>query len=178
MKKCLITIRRRKDPVEVDEERGRKIKVLRFGDVNGNNKAEPDMDIDLGDDWSGKLDQIVSIEFVRADVERTMSDPNIEAKQEEQRLLSLSPEERANNLGMFSISWFMRSGMKQKEVPAKALAEAKKLAVAYFKKYPSVAVLPITVLEPILEKQFGNTKPQTLAQSKRIPLSTGKVLAE
>lgn len=169
MKKCLVTIRRRKEPVEVDEERGRKIKLLRFGDVDGNGKAEPDTDIDLGDEWSGKLDQIVSIEFVKVSENNGAAyNPEEDWKKHEAELLKLSPAERAESMGSFKMSWFMRSKMQQKQPPAKVLAEAKKIATKFFEKNPRVATLPSNVLEPLLQKHFGKDKGHNLAESKRI----------
>lgn len=171
MKKGLITIRRRKEPVEVDEHRARKVKLLRFGDVEGNGKADPDTDIDLGDAWSGKIDQIVSVEIVsppRQEVEHAKADPEKEWKEHEARLLKQTPEQRIGELGKFKVAYFMRSKFTQKEPPEKVLAEARKIGIAFFRKNPNVPVLPNEIFEPVFSKAFGPGKAQSLAESKKV----------
>lgn len=174
-KKCLISVRGRKEPIEVEEERGRKIKTLRFGDLNGNGKADLDTDIDLGDEWSGQLGRITAIEFVRAEVERVEVDTEeIKQKQYIESQLKLPPSKRGGNFGLFKISWWMRSGMRadQKEPPAAVMKEVEKISTAYFTKHPKAYDLPSNILEPVLVKHWGEKKPKTLGEMKRVGLST------
>lgn len=60
---ALIKIRGRKEPITVDNARGRQIKTLRFGDAAGNGKADPHDDLDLGDEWAGMLGQVEWIQL-------------------------------------------------------------------------------------------------------------------
>lgn len=62
----LIKIRGRKELIEVDHERGRKIKTLRFGDANGSGKADPKDDLDLGDEWAGTVGMVEWVELGKA----------------------------------------------------------------------------------------------------------------
>ncbi len=59
----IIKIRGRKDVIEVDTIRARKIKTLRFGDVNGKGKADPKDDLDLGDIWAGTIGMVEWVEL-------------------------------------------------------------------------------------------------------------------
>lgn len=53
----------RREPIEIDNEKARAIKRMRFGDLDGNGKVDPKEDIDLGDEWAGKIGQIDWIEL-------------------------------------------------------------------------------------------------------------------
>lgn len=55
----------RREPIEIDGTEARKIKKLRFGDIDGIGKLDPNHDIDLGDAWAGKIGQIDWIELDR-----------------------------------------------------------------------------------------------------------------
>ena len=61
-----IKIRGRREPITVDDTRARKIKVLRFGDVNGKGKADPHEDLDLGDEWAGTIGMVEWVELGKA----------------------------------------------------------------------------------------------------------------
>ena len=60
---AIIKIRGRKEVIEVDNARGRQVKLLRFGDVNGKGKADPHDDLDLGDAWAGTIGQVEWVEI-------------------------------------------------------------------------------------------------------------------
>lgn len=60
---ALIKIRGRKDPIEIDREKGIKIKTLRFGDVNGRGKADSKDDLVIGDEWAGTVGLVEWVEL-------------------------------------------------------------------------------------------------------------------
>lgn len=60
---ALVKIKNRREPIEVSLERGRKIKKLRFGDLDGHGKLDPFDDLDLGDEWAGSIGQIEWIDL-------------------------------------------------------------------------------------------------------------------
>ena len=60
---AIIKIRGRKETITVDNMRGRKIKIARFGDIDGRGKMDPKTDLDLGDDWAGTIGQIEWVEI-------------------------------------------------------------------------------------------------------------------
>lgn len=61
-----IGIKKRRENVLVSNEKGSKLKVMRFGDEHGRGKMPLDTPIDLGE-WSGELGQIASVELDRAE---------------------------------------------------------------------------------------------------------------
>lgn len=60
---ALIKIRMRKELITVDNVRGKKVKLLRFGDVNGKGKADPQTELDLGDEWCGTVGMVEWVEI-------------------------------------------------------------------------------------------------------------------
>lgn len=161
-----IYIKRKKDPIEVTEDRARKIKLLRFGN-DGENKADPEELIDLGDEWAGKLGEITAVE-IKKDVPKTKPiDPDAERREWMRQELAKPIEERAKELALFKIAWWMRSGMKEKEVPKTVLEVAEQEALKWFTEHPNAPQLDTSVLEPILVKYWGTAKPK-LGTQKRV----------
>ncbi len=73
----------RKELITVDDARGRQIKLLRFGDVNGRGKVDPKTELDLGDEWAGTVGMIEYIELGKAKVPvkfKVMQDRNVVGK--------------------------------------------------------------------------------------------------
>ncbi len=141
-----IVVRRRKEPVIVSEERGRRVKQLRFGDENGNGKVDPETEIDLGDDWAGRVDQIVSVEIIK-DTEAIKADKLLagedKGKQEArdfhaevQRLILLSPAERAKHTALAEYVWTSVYGTKPSE---KTLTMIRQKQEKFFKKHMNYA---------------------------------------
>lgn len=157
---AFIYIRGRREPIEIENDRARKIKALRFGDINGENKADPSEMVDLGDDWAGELGKITAVEITKKPVERAKSDPEAEHKIEEARMLALPIETRLEQLGYgyFKLSWWMRSGQREKEPPEAVMAEAAKASKDWYKLHPSTAFPPNSAYEPILSKYWGAKK--------------------
>lgn len=59
---AIIHIAGRKETIRVTNERGRQIKLNRFGD-DFHSKVDPNDDLDLGDVWAGKYGQIRAVEI-------------------------------------------------------------------------------------------------------------------
>ena len=64
---ALIFIKKRREPIEIEYTRAKKIKDLRFGDINGNGKGAPLETVNLGDEWAGELGQISAVELYQKD---------------------------------------------------------------------------------------------------------------
>lgn len=165
---ALIYIRARREPIEIENERARKIKALRFGDINGENKADPSEMIDLGDAWAGELGRIVAVEMTKVEKSAPKYDPNKEMNEYIASQRKLPIKERAAQLARFKMSWWSRSGMKEKEPPQAVLAEALKLSLDYYKEHPDAYEVPMSILEPVLVKYWGSKIPETLAEKKKL----------
>lgn len=77
-----IKIKGIKEPFIIDNLRGRQVKVLRFGDVQGIGKVEPSCDLNIGDMWSGTVGQI---EWVTLDPVKAEKPPEPEQSPEERK---------------------------------------------------------------------------------------------
>lgn len=167
---ALVYIRRKKEPIEIDNDRARKIKLLRFGDINGNGKADPSELVDLGDEWAGELGQIAAVEITKERPAVVQVDPEAERRAEEARLRAIPIEKRVDviGFGFFKLSWWMRSGRQetQKNPPEHVMDYARRYALAYLKANPKEVSIPITVYEPLLEKHWG--KKESLSEKMRV----------
>ena len=167
---AFIYIRKRREPIEVENERARKIKLLRFGNQDGEGKADPSDLIDLGDDWAGEIGQISSVEITKTRPQEVKVDPLKEQNEWRAAQLAMPVEVRAKNLTVFKIAWFMRSGMKQKEPPPTVMEFAERMALNWFKAHPNAPELGGDVLEELLTKHWGAKKGKGLLDKR---LSTG-----
>ena len=167
---ALIYIKKRREPIEVDNERARKIKLLRFGNVDGVGKVDPSELIDLGDDWAGEIGQISAVEIKKEQPREVKADPMQEQREWVTAQLAMSIEERAKQMFKFKIDWFTRSHFKQKEPPATVMEYAERIALNWFKAHPNAPEFPNDILEPLLVKHWG-VKKQGTGLDKR--LSTG-----
>lgn len=170
---ALIYIKRKREPIEVSNDRARKIKQLRFGDPDGsgNNKAEPTEMIDLGDEWAGELGQIVSVEMTKErPVAVKQNNEEVERLEQEARLRALPIEKRVHAIGFgfFKLSWWMRSGQREKEPPEAVMSLAEKAALDYLKEHKDATQIASNVYEPILTKYWGKREPTTLADKMRV----------
>lgn len=167
---ALIYIKRRKEPIEIDNDRARRIKAMRFGDLNGNGKLDEHELIDLGDEWAGELGQIAAVEIKKEAPPRPVYDPEAERRAEEAKLRAIPIDKRVDAIGFgfFKLTWWMRSGRspEHKEPPAHVMDYARRYALDYLKKNPNEVGIPINVYEPLLEKHWGKKK--SLADEKRI----------
>lgn len=157
---AFIKVKGRREPIEISNERARKIKALRFGDgISESSKSDPTEMIDLGDEWAGELGQIVAIELTRdRPVVQQQTDPQADEKRWRAEMLAMPIEERAKHLGSFKMSWWFRSRMVEKEPPAAVIEYAEKLALAWFKENPNAPELDARVLEPLLVKNWGERR--------------------
>lgn len=148
---AIIHIKRRKEPIIVSEERAKKLK-----DVWLKTPKSADL-IDL-DEWSGAMSEIVSIELEKKETKKVAIDYELEQAKIEKGILATPISQRAKMLGQFKLSWFMRSGMIEKEPPADVLGKAEKLAFEFYTKNPNVIRVYPEVFEPLLFVKFGIRK--------------------
>jgi hypothetical protein len=156
---ALVFIKRKKEPVEISNERARRIKVLRFGDQFGENKAEPTELVDLGDEWAGEIGQIVSVEITKdRPHEKIVEDPDKEYRAFIESQLKLSLRDRASQLARFSMMWFARSSFSEKEPPQEVKDMAREAGLKWLTANPNEPLVHIKVYEPILVKYWGEKK--------------------
>jgi len=148
---AFIYIKRKKDPVILSEERAQKLKEAWLA-----NPKSADL-VDLGE-WSGGMNEIVSIEMVRNIPKNKMVDIEAETKEAERIILATPIENRAKFLGEFKLAWFMRSGMLEKEPPEEVLKKAEKIALDFYTKFPNDIRVPPSNFEPLLFAKFGVKK--------------------
>lgn len=166
---ALIVIRRRKEPIEIENARAQRIKERWVG-TDTVAKAEPDELLDLGE-WAGKYSQIESIEMTRPKRVEVVKDPLAEEKAEHARLLAMKIEDRVDAIGfgMFKITWWMRSGRQpaHKEPPKEVMDFAKRYALTYLKAHPTETSIPSNVYTELLVKHWGAREP-SLADKMRV----------
>lgn len=79
---ALIEIKGRKEKIVIDNMRAVKIKVLRFGDIDGNGAVDPKDGIDLGD-WAGEIGMIRSVEIEKSKIYNNDQEPELTPAQKE-----------------------------------------------------------------------------------------------
>ena len=143
-----IYIKRRKEAIVISNERALKLKKLWL-----ENPKSADL-VDL-EQWSGALNEIVSIEMEKNNQDNKIEDFNTEYHKHRKMKLAQPPERRAKNLEEFKLIWFTRSGLTEKEAPQEALEKAEKISFDYFTKNNLEFRVPAIEFEPILFARFG-----------------------
>lgn len=163
---ALIFIKRRKEPIEISDERARKIKNLRFGDIDGIGKAEPTEMIDLGDEWAGELGQIIAVELTKKKSTTPVMNEFEKQVQDEQRLRELPPEKRIEviGFGFFKLAWWMRSNKVEETPSEEIIALAREAALKYLAQYPFAVRIPSDIYEGILTKYWGKKQSTNTAE--------------
>lgn len=160
-----IYIKRRREPIEVANDRAYRVKCRWLG-IDDTPKAEPTEVLDLGE-WAGEYSQIVSVEMSK-EAPKPAKTYEEEEREKHAELMRTPVEERAKMLGAFKLGWFVRSHMTQKEPPATVMDVAERVALAYLKKNPRVAFATNDVFEPIFKQHFGKKAAPTLAEKMTI----------
>lgn len=165
---ALIYIKRRKEAIEVSNERAQALKDVWIG-ANGKDKMDEHELVDLGE-WSGEIGQIVSIEMTKIEAPKPRVQDEIE--EENRAWLAMSPEAKGSNLGRFNLGWFTRSGMREKNAPEEVQAKARGILIGFYSTNPNAIAYPSDILEPLFEEHFGaktgKTIAQTLAETKTV----------
>lgn len=136
---AIITIRGRREPITIENDRARKIKLLRFGDLAGNGKADPGEMIDLGDEWAGEIGKISSIEISR-EIPKTNRNFEEETEKEIKIFIALSPEKKGAHTGWFEIAYAMRTGFKKPS--EELLTKVREFQIQYFRKNTTIGKIP------------------------------------
>lgn len=162
---ALIYVKRRKDPIKISNARAQAVKDAKFG--NGNTpKADNEEFLDLGI-WAGQFGEIVQIELDEVSVSTPpkSNEPSQEEmmKKEDDRLLSLSIEDRAEHHLKFISQWhwFGWSKMQEKEAPDDAKDFMRKKLIAFFKKYPNEPRVPNQLKESFKDHFFVGGRKST-----------------
>lgn len=141
-----IKIRGRQEYIEIENDRAKKLKLLKFGD-DTHPAAAPTELVDLGD-WSGELGRVVEIEMTKKDDSEARrreeeAEKQRKEKEEAERWLKLPAEEKAKPATMFETIYCLRTtGQFRGEVPADIAKKAYEIRVAWFKKNPSSTHCP------------------------------------
>ena len=159
-----VFIKGRKEPIEIENDRARKLKVLRFGDANGNGKADPLQGIDLGDEWAGEIGKIATIELDRPAQTKKQFDQEQSCLEDAMKILAIPIAERAKLVGQFKLEWYMRSNLTEKEPPAEAIAKAQEISLAYYTANPKAIRVERKLFEPLLFARFGLKKGGSLVE--------------
>lgn len=143
-----ISIKGKKDALVVSEEVARKIKQRKLGDDFMHiAKAEPTDMVDIvhaTGSWCGEYAKIGGISLDHhARTQESPQDKAIrEQKEADAEWFRMSAEGKAEQLGMFKISWSMRNGL-HRDIPADVIEKAKKIRTKYFTKYPAARDMPM-----------------------------------
>ena len=152
---AFVYLKRRRDPIEISNERAIRLRVMWLGDENGNNKADPNTAFTIGG-VSCDLSELKMID-IPDESPKQQRDYEAEHRIEMQKALSTPVEIRAMADGLFQLSWFMRSGMKTEyeNVPREVLNEVHSCQLDWLKKNTHVPFAPPHVTEHILVRYFG-----------------------
>lgn len=155
----VISVRGRKEPISLDDERGKAIKILRFGTIDNMGRrlkepADPKDDIDLGS-WVGEIGMIRSIEH-----EKTFNREDARAKMRREddaywtQWFTLSSKEKSKHLGRFKFFYAGRVRFDKTNHPTKKLlAQAQKVQLEYYEKNAMAREVPVHLLDPLLPKR-------------------------
>jgi hypothetical protein len=132
---AIIVIKRRREPIEMANDRAQKIKDRWLG-LNNQPKAEPNDLVDL-DVWAGEYSQIASIEITRPAPTpvSTAVDYEAEAKKEREAFFKKTIEERGQSTARFELSYSVRTGNFSK-APDEIIEKAKKIQVEWYRANP------------------------------------------
>lgn len=150
---AIIKIRGRKDPIEVSNERGNKLKHQKFG-FNGIGRAEPNTPVDLGDIWCGLMSQIESIEIER---ENKSAEPQkyVQAQETEydKWWFSLTPEQKGAQMNFLKLQYQVaKGGSRDTVLPDDVLEFIKQVRTEYFREHPKALHCPLSEIDKALKK--------------------------
>lgn len=163
-----VFIKGRKEPIEIENDRARKLKILRFGDANGNGKADPMQGIDLGDEWAGELGKISSVELERREQTKQAFDQEQSCLEDAMKILAIPIAERAKLVGQFKLEWFMRSNLTEKDPPEDVVAQAQEISLGYYTENPQAIRVARELFEPLLSARWGGKNLTNLSLSDRL----------
>jgi len=152
-----IKIRGRRDPIEVSDERGKKLKNQKFG-FNGIAKADPSTPVDLGDIWCGALSQIESIE-IEGKSKSAAPQEYVRGKIHEYNRWwqKLTPEQKGAQVHYLKLQWQMaKGGSREETIPEDVLEAIIEVRTEYFRKNPDAFYCPLSELDKAftVEKQI------------------------
>lgn len=148
--KAKITIKGRREPLYLNgKERINKLRDRRFG-LNGVKKADPNDSVEI-DGWVGDYSRISDIEIISETKQAARHEKvSEEEKKELLRFRNMSPEQKAQNLGVFCMAYAMVVGDYGAEPPQELKEKAIAIQVEYYKKHTDATLVPKEVFAEIL----------------------------
>ena len=165
-----ITIKGRKDPIEISRERAVAVKNRWLG-LNDQAKADPHDVFDLGD-WAGEYGRIAEIDLdepLAKLPQRVEIDEAAEEKKQADAWALLTVDQKADQLAYFVFAYKSRSGLFGVDPPQEVMDKARKIQAKYFKANPTQRRVPVAEFDTILPPKVRGISLLDRKSMERIP---------
>ena len=162
--KSFLYVRGMKEPIELSMIEGQAAEQLIAS------PAPSDTPFSIQGVWTGKKSEMKYVTFDKPEVRResTQYKYDREEREHNEMMRKCSPEERAKMLAKFKMSWFTRSGFREKQPPEDVMHEAYEVGLKYLQEHPDELVPAFDVYLPIFQRHFGDKKEGSLADKMSV----------